>query len=67
MKVTTFWEDSVSLILKVTIFLATGVSQGAATSVWLAVTCEGEVVGEEEHRGYWHRSTRPLSNVGLMS
>lgn len=46
--------------------LATHVSQGAATGVWLATTRDGAVVGEGMGGGYWERMTRRATMVDLM-
>ena len=46
--------------------LATDVSQGAATGVWLATTRDEAVVGEGMGGGYWERMTRRATTVDLM-
>ena len=46
--------------------LATDVSQGAATGVWLATTQDEAVVGEGMGGGYWERMTRRATTVDLM-
>ena len=46
--------------------LATDVSQGAATGVWLATTRDEAVVGEGMGGGYWERMTRRATRVDLM-
>ena len=46
--------------------LATDVSQGAATGVWLATTRDEAVVGEKMGGGYWERMTRRATRVDLM-
>ena len=61
------WEDPTFWILKATTALATNVSQGAATAVWLAGTMENEVVDVGHGGGYWLRMTRRLSNADMMS
>ncbi|KAK3179429.1 hypothetical protein OEA41_005551 [Lepraria neglecta] len=61
-----FWDDPPFWILTVTTFLATDVSQGAATAVWLASTQDDVVVGEGNGGGYWDRITRRLSSVDMM-
>ena len=64
---TSLWEDPTFWILKATTALATNVSQGAATAVWLAGTLEDEVVGVGHGGGYWLRMARRLSNADMMS
>jgi NAD(P)-dependent dehydrogenase (short-subunit alcohol dehydrogenase family) len=65
--VKTIWDDPLFWILTVTTFLATDVSQGAATGVWLASTQDRDVVGRGMGGGYWDRMTRRLSSVDMMS
>ena len=52
--------------LSVATALATEVSQGAATGVWLATTRDDAVVGEGVSGGYWERMTRRVTKVDLM-
>ena len=54
-------------ILCVATALATDVSQGAATGVWLATTRDKAIAGEEVDGGYWERMTRRATMVDLMS
>lgn len=63
----TIWEDPVFWILKATTILATDVSWGAATGVWLATTEDEAVMGEGMGGGYWERMTRRVAKVDLMS
>ena len=46
--------------------LATDVSQGAATGVWLATSRDEAVVREGMGGGYWERMTRRATTVDLM-
>ena len=61
------WEDLGFWILKATTSLATNVSWGAATGVWLATTEDEAVTGEGMGGGYWDRMTRRAAKVDLMS
>ena len=61
------WEDPTFWILKATIALATDVSQGAATAVWLAGTQDNEVVGVGHGGSYWLRMARRLSSADMMT
>ena len=61
------WEDLPFWMLTVTTYLATDVSQGAATAVWLATTNDEAVIGEGMGGGYWDRMTRRVTKVHLMS
>lgn len=61
------WEDPSFWILKATTILATNVSWGAATGVWLATTEDEAVIGEGMGGGYWERMTRRVAKVDLMS
>ena len=63
----TIWEDPALWILKATTILATDVSWGAATGVWLATTEDEAVMGEGMGGGYWERMTRRVAKVDLMS
>ena len=47
--------------------LATDVSQGAATGVWLATTRDKVIAGEAIDAGYWENMTRRATMVDLMS
>ena len=53
-------------VLCVATALATDVSQGAATGVWLATTRDEAVAGEGMGGGYWERMTRRATSVDLM-
>lgn len=53
-------------ILCVATALATDISQGAATGVWLATTRDEAVVGKGMDGGYWERMTRRATKVDLM-
>lgn len=46
--------------------LATDVSQGAATGVWLATTRDEAVAGQGMGGGYWERMTKRATTVDLM-
>ena len=61
------WDDPYIWLLKATTILATKVSLGAATGVWLATTEDEAVVGEGMGGGYWERMTRRVAKVDLMS
>ncbi len=61
------WEDPTFWILKATTALATDVSQGAATAIWLAGTQTNEVVGVGHGGSYWLRMVRRLSSADMMS
>ena len=63
----TIWEDPAIWVLKATLILATEVSWGAATGVWLATTEDEAVTGEGMGGGYWDRMTRRVAKVDLMS
>lgn len=60
-------ETPLFWILKATTALATDVSQGAATAVWLGSTQENEVVGVGHGGSYWLRMARRLSSADMMS
>lgn len=63
-----FFEDPVFWLLKMTDYaVATDVSQGAATGVWLASTNDEAVVGKGMGGGYWDRMTRKMSKVDVTS
>ena len=64
---TSLWEDPTFWILKAMTALATDVSQGGATAVWLAGTLEDEVVGVGHGGCYWLRMARRLSSADMMS
>ena len=64
---TSMLETPVFWFLKATTALATDVSQGAATAVWLGSTQEDEVVGPGHGGGYWLRMTRRLSIADMKS
>ena len=53
-------------VLSVTPALATDVSQGAVTGVWLATTRDEAVAGEGMGGGYWERMTRRATRVDLL-
>lgn len=53
-------------VLSAATALATDISQGAATGVWLATTRDGAVAGEGMGGGYWERMTRRATKVDLM-
>ena len=61
------WEDLPFWLIAMTTYLATDVSQGAATAVWLATTKDEAVTGEGMGGGYWDRMTRRVAKVHLMS
>ena len=61
------WQDLLFWLLSVTPYLATDVSQGAATAVWLAVTKDEAVIGEGMGGGYWDRMTRRWAKAHLFS
>ena len=65
--VKSLWEAPILWILKATTALATDVSQGAATAVWLAGTQEDEVVGVGHGGGYWLLMIRHLSTADMMN
>ena len=65
---TGFFADPAFWVLKMTnTVLATDVSQGAATGVYLACSNDEAVVGEGAGGGYWHRMTRRISNIDMMN
>ena len=61
------WEDRGFWLLGATTVLATDVSQGAATAVWLATTKDEAVAGKGMGGGYWERMTKRAATVDLMS
>ncbi|CAF9906091.1 hypothetical protein IMSHALPRED_004074 [Imshaugia aleurites] len=61
------WEDRGFWLLGATTVLATDVSQGAATAVWLATTKDEAVAGEGMGGGYWERMTKRAATVDAMS
>lgn len=61
------WENRLVLALRATMALATDVSEGAATGVWLATTKDKRVAGEGMGGGYWERMTKRAATVDLMS
>ena len=63
----TIWQDLPYWLLGATTVLATDISQGAATGVWLATTKDEAVVGEGMGGGYWERMTRRVAKVDVMS
>ena len=65
---TGFFSDPTFWLLKMTnTVLATDVSQGAATGVYLACSNDEAVVGEGAGGAYWDRMTRRISNIDMMS
>ena len=65
---TGFFADPPFWLLKMTnTVLATDVSQGAATGVYLACSDDEAVVGKGAGGGYWDRMTRRISNIDMMS
>ena len=60
-------EDLLFHILKASTVLATDVSQGAATGLWLGTTEDEAVAGKGNGGGYWDRMTRRISKADLMS
>lgn len=62
----TVWKDPIYWFLRTMTILATDVSQGAATAVWLATTDDEAVVGEGMGGRYWERMTRRLTRVDFM-
>ena len=63
----TKWEDLSYFVLNATRVLATNISQGAATGIWLATTKNEAVAGEGMGGGYWERMTKRVATVDLMS
>lgn len=63
----TIWKDPVYWFLRTTTVLATDVSQGAATAVWLATTDDEAVVGQGMGGRFWERMTRRVTGADLMS
>lgn len=62
-----FWNDPLYCVLKASTVLATDVSQGAATAVWLATTDDEAVVGQGAGGSFWEWMTRRLTKVDFMS
>ena len=58
---------SENLVAWLSAIVAVDVSQGAATSVWLACTNDDAVVGGGMGGGYWDRMTRTVSSIDMMS
>ena len=67
MKPLAVWENFLFCVLNATTALATDISEGAATGVWLATTKDEAVVGEGMGGGYWERMTKRVAMVDLMS
>ena len=65
-KVKSPWDDPIFWSLKILGYVATDVSQGAATGVWLACTQDQNVIGSGNGGGYWDRMTRRLSKADMM-
>lgn len=61
------WENILFWVLTATTALATDVSEGAATGVWLATTKYEAVAGEGMGGGDWERMTKRVAMVDLMS
>lgn len=61
------WKDPLYWFLRTMTVLATDVSQGAATALWLATTNDEAVVGEGMGGRFWERMTRRLTRVDFMS
>ena len=60
-------EDPVHYILRETSnWVATNVSQGAATGVWLASTDDENVVGERKGGAYWDRMQRRVAKADVI-
>ena len=65
--VSKIWDDPVHYLLRETYnWLATDVSQGAATGVWLASTDDEAVIGDGMGGGYWDRMQRRVSKADMM-
>ena len=62
-----FRQDLLYRVLKGATALATDVSQGAATGLWLATTQDEAVIGEGNGGGYWDRMKRRISKADVMS
>jgi NAD(P)-dependent dehydrogenase (short-subunit alcohol dehydrogenase family) len=60
-------KDPIYWFLKTSTVLATDVSQGAATAVWLATTDDEAVTGQGMGGKFWERMTRRVTGVDLMS
>lgn len=61
-----FWADPEFAFLKACTWLATPVSEGAATGSWLASTNEQQVIGPGKGGRYWDRCVRRKSAADML-